>query len=111
MHFTGQSQQKSSIFRVLKRLRSLYDKQCGPRSDCSYSPEQSDLGPHCLFLYLNSSKCKAIICDRQLQMKFSDAVFVGALNLLNELRKNYIMPYLLFLKKAAKFEVVVCCNL
>ena len=33
--------------RLPKCLRSLYGKQCGPRSDCS-----SVLGPHCLFLYL-----------------------------------------------------------
>ena len=33
--------------RLLKCLRSLYGKQCGPRS------EQSDLGPPCLLLYLN----------------------------------------------------------
>ena len=37
--------------RLLKCFRSLYDKQCGPRSDCS----QSVLGPHCLLLYFNSS--------------------------------------------------------
>ena len=41
--------------RLLKYLRSLYDKQCGPRSDCSHRSyiEQSDLGPPCLLLYLN----------------------------------------------------------
>ena len=33
--------------RLMKCLRSLYGKQCGPRSDCS-----SVLGPHCLLLYL-----------------------------------------------------------
>ena len=33
--------------RLLKCLRSLYGKQCGPRSDCS-----SVLGPRCLLLYL-----------------------------------------------------------
>ena len=32
--------------RLLKCLRSLYGKQCGPRSDCSV------LGPCCLLLYL-----------------------------------------------------------
>ena len=30
--------------RLLKCLRSLYGKRCGPRSDCSV------LGPHCLLL-------------------------------------------------------------
>ena len=34
--------------RLLKCLRGLYGKQCGPRLDC----EQSVLGPHCLLLYL-----------------------------------------------------------
>ena len=34
---------------LLKCLRSLYGKQCGPRSDCSY---RSVLGPRCLLLYL-----------------------------------------------------------
>ena len=32
---------------LLKCLRSLYGKQCGPRSDCS-----SVFGPRCLLLYL-----------------------------------------------------------
>ena len=31
-----QSQQVVCFSRLLKRLRSLYGKQCGPRSDCSY---------------------------------------------------------------------------
>ena len=35
------------FYHLLKCLRSLYDKQCGPRL--------SVLGPHCLLLYLNSS--------------------------------------------------------
>ena len=34
------------LSRLLECLRSLYDKQCGPRSDCSV------LGPHRLLLYL-----------------------------------------------------------
>ena len=40
--------------RLLKCLRSFYGKQCGPRSDCSYSSrlEQSVLDPRCLLLYL-----------------------------------------------------------
>ena len=33
--------------RLLKCVRSLYGKQCGPRSQ-----EQSVLGPNCLLLYL-----------------------------------------------------------
>ena len=36
--------------RLLKCLRSLYGKQCGPRLDCS--KEQSVLGPRCLLLFL-----------------------------------------------------------
>ena len=39
------SQQVVCFSRLLKCLRSLYDKQCGPRSD---------LGPPCLLLYLYS---------------------------------------------------------
>ena len=37
--------------RLLKYLRSLHGKWCGPRSDCSYR-EHSFLGPYCLLLYL-----------------------------------------------------------
>ena len=37
--------------RLLKCLKSLYGKQCGPRSDCSIK-EQSVPGPRCLLLYL-----------------------------------------------------------
>ena len=35
--------------RLLKCLRSIYGKLCGPRADCS---EQSVLGLRCLHLYL-----------------------------------------------------------
>ena len=37
------------FFRLLKCLRSLYGKQCGPRSDFRL---QSVQGPRCLLLYL-----------------------------------------------------------
>ena len=48
---------------LLKCLRNLYDKQCGPRLDW----EQSDLGPSCLLLYLNSSVMLDNHCSRRLQ--------------------------------------------
>ena len=41
--------------RLLKCLRGLFGKQCGPRSDCSY--EQSVLDPRCLPLYLIRQQC------------------------------------------------------
>ena len=54
--------------RLLKCLRSLFGKQCGPRSDC------------CLLRYLIRRWCKAIICSRRLwQTTFSDAFLLGAL--------------------------------
>ena len=37
--------------RLLKCLRSLYGKQCGPSLDCSYS------GSRCLLLYLIRQQC------------------------------------------------------
>ena len=52
--------------RLLKCLRRLYDKQAGPRSDCS------DLGPLCLLPYLNSS----VMLDNYLQQTTSaDVIF------------------------------------
>ena len=62
------------FFRLLKCLRSLYGKQCGPRSGavCSGSTSFASL--------LNLSVILAIICSRRLQQTtFSDAFFLGAL--------------------------------
>ena len=44
--------------RLLKCLRSLYGKQCGPRSDCSYdqtAPRSSLFWVHAVCFYTNSS--------------------------------------------------------
>ena len=61
--------------RLLKCLRSLHGKQCGPRSDCSVCS-----GPRCLLLYFNLS----VMLDNYLQhdfsrRHFSDTFFLGAL--------------------------------
>ena len=59
---------------LLKCLKSLYGKQCGPRSDCSLGAVCSGSTLFASILY--SSKCKAIICSRRLQQTtFSDAFF------------------------------------
>ena len=41
--------------RLLKCLRSLYGKQCGPRSDCSYRSSLFWVHPVCLYTVLNLS--------------------------------------------------------
>ena len=53
--------------RLLKCLRSLYDKQCGPRSE-----EQSDLGAPCLLLYL---KLSVMLGNYLQQMTSADVIF------------------------------------
>ena len=70
-----QSQQKSSAFsHLLKFLRSLYGKQCKPRSDCSYS------GSTLFASILNLSVMLGNYCNRRLQQTtFLDTFFLGAL--------------------------------
>ena len=65
---------------LLKCLRSFYDKQCGPRSDCSYR-EQSDLGPNCLLQNLQFvSNVRQLFAAEDFSIRhFSDAFFLGAL--------------------------------
>ena len=56
--------------RLLKYLRSLYGKQCGPRSDCSYRSSLFWVHAVWFYTYLFS------ICSRRLQQTtFSDAFF------------------------------------
>ena len=67
--------------RLLKCFSSLSNKQYRPRLDCSYR-EQSDLGRHCLSLYLtllnNASKNlqQTTKADRILDDHFADVLRV-----------------------------------
>ena len=53
--------------RLLKCLRSLYGKQCGPRSDCSY------------MLFASLLYSSVMLGNYLRQTTFSDAFFLGAL--------------------------------
>ena len=65
--------------RLLKCLRSLYGKQCGPRSDCSYRSSLFWVHAVCFYTYFVSNVRQLFAADdfsrRHLQMHF----FLGAL--------------------------------
>ena len=59
---------------LLKCLRSFYDKQCGPRSDCSY---RSTLFASILKFISNFRQL--FVADDFSRCHFSDAFFLGTL--------------------------------
>ena len=65
--------------RLLECLRSLYDKQCGPRSDCSYRSSLFWVHAVCFYTLFLSNVRQLIaaddFCKRHFQMHF----FPGAL--------------------------------
>ena len=64
---------------LLKCLRSLYDKQCGPRSDCSYRSSLIWVHPFCSILKFVSNVRQLFAADDFSRRHFSDAFFLGAL--------------------------------
>ena len=78
IYLFNQSQKKSFYVPSPECFRNLYDQQYQPRSDCSSKQtgwtqirllllEQSDLGPHCLPLYLHLSIMIVNICSRRMK--------------------------------------------
>ena len=65
--------------RLLKCLRSLYEKQCGPRSDCSYRSSLFWVHAVCFYTYFVSNVRQLFAADdfgrRHFQMHF----FLGSL--------------------------------
>ena len=65
--------------RLLKCLRSLYDKQCGPRSDCSCRSSLIWVHLFASILRFVNNVRQLFTADDFLQTSFSDAFFLGAL--------------------------------
>ena len=64
--------------RLLQCLSSLYGKQCGPRSECSYRSSLSWVYAVCFYDKFVSN-VRQFFCSRRLQQTtFSDAFFLGA---------------------------------
>ena len=77
--------------RLLKCLRSLYDKQYGLRSDCSY--RSSLFWVHAVFFYtLYVSYVRQLFAADIKQTTFSDAFFLGALRV--NMLDCSIVPYM-----------------
>ena len=70
--------------RLLKCLRSLYVKQCGPRSDCSY--RSSLFWVHAVFFYTEfvSNVKQLFAADDSIRRHFQMRFFLGALRVKTE---------------------------
>ena len=70
--------------RLLKCLRSLYGKQCGPRSDCSYWSSLLSVLAFCFYTYFISNARQLFAADdfsrRHFQMIFLCALRVRSSN-------------------------------
>ena len=73
--------------RLLKCLRSLYGKQCGPRSDCSY--RSSPFWVHAVCFYTNSS----VMLGNYLQQTTSAGDIFRCIFFLGALRVNNIQSF------------------
>ena len=65
--------------RLLKYLRSLYGKQCRPRTDCSYGSSLFLVNAVCSYTYFVSNVRQLFAADDFNRRHFSDAFFLGAL--------------------------------
>ena len=65
--------------RLLKCLRSLYGKQCGPRSDCSYRSSLFWVHTVCLCTYFISNARQLFAADDFSRLHFQMHFFLGAL--------------------------------
>ena len=75
------------FFRLLKCLKSLYGKQCGPRSDCSY---RSSSGSALLASILNSS---VMLGNYLQQTTFQMHFFLGALRVKTKSNYQILCPF------------------
>ena len=75
-----QSQEMSSAFsRLLKCLRSLYGKNCGPRSDCSYRSSLFWVYAVCFYTKFVSNIRQLFAADDFSRRHFQMHFFLGAL--------------------------------
>ena len=65
--------------RLLKCLRSLYGKQCGPRSDCSYRSSLFWVHAVCFYTLFVSNARKLFAADDISRPQFQMHFFLGAL--------------------------------
>ena len=65
--------------RLLKCLRSLYGKQCGPRSDCSYRSSLFSVHAICFYIKFVSYVRKLFAADDFSRRHFQVHFFLGAL--------------------------------
>ena len=74
-----QLQQVVCFSRLLKCLRSLYSKQCGPRSDCSYRSSLFWVHTVCFYTYFVSNARQLFAADDFSRQHFQMNFFLGAL--------------------------------
>ena len=67
--------------RLLKCLRSLYGKQCGPRSDCSYMSSLFLVNAVCLYIQFVSNARQLFATDDFSRRHFLMHFFLGTLRI------------------------------
>ena len=90
--------------RLLKCLRSLYGKQCGPRSDCSYRNSLFWVQAVCFYTQFISNVRQLFAADNFNRRHFQMHFFLGTLSvkIFNELAKfycNYWVEHSIYTKK------------
>ena len=87
--------------RLLKCLRSLYGKQCGPRSDCSYRSSLFWVHAVCFYTLFISNARQLFAADDFSRQHFQMHFFLGALRV-----KIYMHC---FIARRLK-DVYICCT-
>ena len=81
------------FYRLLKCLRSLYGKQCGPRSDCSYRSSLFSAHAVCFYSQLVSNVRQLFAADDFSRRHFQMHFFLCALSVnkgMNEWKNEYL---------------------
>ena len=104
--------------RLLKCLRSLYGKQCGPRSDCSFRSSLFWIHAVCFCNYFVSNVRQLFAADDFSRRHFQMIFFLDALRVKNNVMyihficllkyqvHRYQVHRLYFLNKIAKYELI-----
>ena len=74
-----QSNKSRLLSRLLKYLRSIYGKQCGPRSDCSYKSSLFWVHAVCFYTLFVSNVRQLFAADKFSRQHFQMHFFLGAL--------------------------------
>ena len=99
--------------RLLKCLRNLYGKQCGPRSDCSYRSSLFWVHTVCFYTYFVSNARQSFAADDFSRGHFQMHFFLGALRIktVKMTKSSKFKLEIIFLEHCAPYQMLAHMSL